>query len=698
MDKPILNNPRKILFFLILTLVFLIPFFIIQANGSNCDTSSGRICNPLNENMSNIPVLIKTALEGFVKICIPLIVLGIIYCGFLFISAQGDTEKITKAKNALLYTIIGAAVLLGAWGLAQMISSTVLNFKKPQETTPTETFEPSPTPTDEPVEVGCPNPDYINPNENTTGFLRNLLKPEKAWAQVFDTYSAEHLFDLFNFTLIDKTSGEEYNFDLSWIYDNEAKYNFREVTLKNDREIIGANYKLNTYDSKSGLPLKICLFSGEEKENIDNDATHFNFTTKYPNIPFTLEKRTNANPGYLKTSRKFADVYNTINTYNAIESISSGHEKRKLFAFSVQRVERYRPDKPETFIINPTYKIVLNLFDSRRLEYVNSDMFIERLAASDMWTREMLEINKYILDGSYRKDLVDKYLNGFEASDNFHIPGNPSAKDTISYFRNMKFAEIKYIPDYFSGNASTNFRPENTLTPGPESLSFIYFNLMQASNGPTNEEGYEIYKKEFIDYYKERGLNKEPMSFAEFVKHLPDKINMKIEEILSHEYIHNVGNKKDLAARYGINSVYTENRLLVALNDTIPNERKKNACSANGCATYIYKPESEWVYNSDGSRNDDASMDLTLSLTHIQSPEETKADIGFIRDYLLVHYNFDHIKQFFSENEFNKLMNDNYFLNSLGGERMIKRYGKDKEKWILIMNVVAKNKTQNNIA
>ena len=76
-----------------------------------------------------LPSLIKTILEGVVKIGMPIIALAIIYAGFLFVAARGNTEKLTKAKDSLLYTLIGAALLLGAWTIAQLISDTVLQIK-----------------------------------------------------------------------------------------------------------------------------------------------------------------------------------------------------------------------------------------------------------------------------------------------------------------------------------------------------------------------------------------------------------------------------------------------------------------------------------------------------------------------------------------------------------------------------------------
>ena len=65
-------------------------------------------------------------LAGVLRIGMPIVALAIIYCGFLFVQAGGNPESIEKAKEALLYTIIGAAILLGSWAIASIISNTIL--------------------------------------------------------------------------------------------------------------------------------------------------------------------------------------------------------------------------------------------------------------------------------------------------------------------------------------------------------------------------------------------------------------------------------------------------------------------------------------------------------------------------------------------------------------------------------------------
>lgn len=100
-------------------------------NGTNPTTSSPTnvtVNNPLGGKINNLNGFIKVLLEGVIKIGIPLIALALVYSGYLFVTATGNSEKISKAKDAFIYALIGGAVLLGSWAIAQMISDTVLSI------------------------------------------------------------------------------------------------------------------------------------------------------------------------------------------------------------------------------------------------------------------------------------------------------------------------------------------------------------------------------------------------------------------------------------------------------------------------------------------------------------------------------------------------------------------------------------------
>lgn len=52
-------------------------------------------------------------------------VLVIMYAGFLYVTARGSDTQIKRAHDTLLYGVIGAAILLGAWVIAGAIGGTI---------------------------------------------------------------------------------------------------------------------------------------------------------------------------------------------------------------------------------------------------------------------------------------------------------------------------------------------------------------------------------------------------------------------------------------------------------------------------------------------------------------------------------------------------------------------------------------------
>jgi len=99
-------------------------------SSSNVTNITTKIENPLGNGIDTIPKFIEAVINIVLIVGIPIVVLAIIYTGFLFVKAQGNPEEITKAKNALMYTLIGATLLLGAFVIANAIGKTVDEIKK----------------------------------------------------------------------------------------------------------------------------------------------------------------------------------------------------------------------------------------------------------------------------------------------------------------------------------------------------------------------------------------------------------------------------------------------------------------------------------------------------------------------------------------------------------------------------------------
>ncbi|MBP6855225.1 MAG: hypothetical protein KBD26_03685 [Candidatus Pacebacteria bacterium] len=98
------------------------------------DTGSGdfsldvTIDNPLATDIDTLPEFVEEVLRIVLKVGIPIVTLFIIYAGLLFVMAAGNPEKLKKAKETLLWTLVGAAVLLGAWVIAEAIQGTLVQL------------------------------------------------------------------------------------------------------------------------------------------------------------------------------------------------------------------------------------------------------------------------------------------------------------------------------------------------------------------------------------------------------------------------------------------------------------------------------------------------------------------------------------------------------------------------------------------
>lgn len=106
-------------------------FFINEVlAGDTCIETGENTCkieNPL-DGVSDLSGLINIILKTVMQVGIPLIALMIMYAGFLYVTARGDPNKLTKAREALVYTLIGAAIILGAFVISNAITGTITSL------------------------------------------------------------------------------------------------------------------------------------------------------------------------------------------------------------------------------------------------------------------------------------------------------------------------------------------------------------------------------------------------------------------------------------------------------------------------------------------------------------------------------------------------------------------------------------------
>lgn len=103
------------------------PTVIPQGNGPTGGSGgvSETITFPNPSPYDTVMEILEAILRALVSILIPIITVMIVYSGYLFVTAGGNEKKLEDAKKMLLGVVIGAALILGAWVLAQAIANTI---------------------------------------------------------------------------------------------------------------------------------------------------------------------------------------------------------------------------------------------------------------------------------------------------------------------------------------------------------------------------------------------------------------------------------------------------------------------------------------------------------------------------------------------------------------------------------------------
>lgn len=94
---------------------------IAQAQGSQTFE------NPLG-GVPSIDGLLYAIVNVLLVFAVPIIVFFIILAGFNYVTAQGNPEKIKTASRSLMYALIGAVIVIGAFAISSIVTSVVDQF------------------------------------------------------------------------------------------------------------------------------------------------------------------------------------------------------------------------------------------------------------------------------------------------------------------------------------------------------------------------------------------------------------------------------------------------------------------------------------------------------------------------------------------------------------------------------------------
>jgi hypothetical protein len=103
----------------------LVPVVRAQNTITN-DGDSASLFNPLQSQ--TIPEFLLKIIDVLLVFALPLIILYIMYAGYLFVTAQGTPAKVSEARSALLWAVVGGVIVLGAKIIVGVIQGTITAF------------------------------------------------------------------------------------------------------------------------------------------------------------------------------------------------------------------------------------------------------------------------------------------------------------------------------------------------------------------------------------------------------------------------------------------------------------------------------------------------------------------------------------------------------------------------------------------
>jgi hypothetical protein len=127
--KKIFKNP-------VCLFVLILLCFNVFVSSANADIMSDNLFNfkkaadlPGAEDISPISIIIAVinTLLGLLGL---FFVILIMYAGFLFMTAQGDEKKVTKAKDIIRNAIIGVTIILLSYIVTRIVFNTILSVVK----------------------------------------------------------------------------------------------------------------------------------------------------------------------------------------------------------------------------------------------------------------------------------------------------------------------------------------------------------------------------------------------------------------------------------------------------------------------------------------------------------------------------------------------------------------------------------------
>lgn len=114
---------RKLLIILFFTVLVLTPLAVVHAGPFDAAVGKLGDVNSTVGLSGNFQTSVATIIQGALSLVGTIFLILAVYAGILWMTAQGNEEKVTKAKDIVTQAIIGLAITLGAYAITYFVTS-----------------------------------------------------------------------------------------------------------------------------------------------------------------------------------------------------------------------------------------------------------------------------------------------------------------------------------------------------------------------------------------------------------------------------------------------------------------------------------------------------------------------------------------------------------------------------------------------
>ena len=127
---------KKILFLFFLLIIIFIPSYIVSAGCCNSGGPTAALdedCTPCIPNpltggyeKPDVNTIIGTAINAVLGLVGSIALVMFIYGGFVWMTAMGNKESVTKGKDIIIWSVAGLAVIFLAYAVVNFVLGSVI--------------------------------------------------------------------------------------------------------------------------------------------------------------------------------------------------------------------------------------------------------------------------------------------------------------------------------------------------------------------------------------------------------------------------------------------------------------------------------------------------------------------------------------------------------------------------------------------